>query len=407
MPQLDPIDPRILGQRLAETRKARGLTQEAVADFLECSRPTYIAIEKGERPAKPEEILKLAAYFNRSVHELVRPTEPVVALRPHLRAAAARAKAGDERELATAIDELQRFAEDYQALEQLLSAPLRTNYPPELVLAPRVNVAELAEGVAIQERQRLGLGDQPVIHLRSILESDVGLRIFYGPLPSAVAGMYASTADLGSCILVNGKHPAVRRRASLAHEYGHLIVDRYKPGIDYLSTGGRKSSNERFAEAFGLSFLMPASSVRHRFNRVVTTKDDFQVADLCQLSHFYFVSVEAMALRLEQLGLILKGSAANLKESRFSPAKAAEMLALVPHPETAAPYPERYKFLAVHAFDQGKITQGQLARFLRCDPVTARKVVTDCLTSTDVAADGRLETLDLEDVQKSLLPDAS
>ena len=73
MLQLETIDPRILGQRLAEARKARGITQEDVANYLSCSRPTYIAIEKGERPAKPEEIVKLAAYFGRRVSELVRP----------------------------------------------------------------------------------------------------------------------------------------------------------------------------------------------------------------------------------------------------------------------------------------------------------------------------------------------
>jgi transcriptional regulator with XRE-family HTH domain len=46
------VDPRILGQRIAEARKARGKTQEEVADFLECSRPTYIAIEKGDRATR-------------------------------------------------------------------------------------------------------------------------------------------------------------------------------------------------------------------------------------------------------------------------------------------------------------------------------------------------------------------
>ena len=46
---LDSINPRILGQRIAEARKARGKTQEEVAEFLGYSRPTYIAIEKGER----------------------------------------------------------------------------------------------------------------------------------------------------------------------------------------------------------------------------------------------------------------------------------------------------------------------------------------------------------------------
>src|SRR4051794_22722404 len=55
MPPLE-IDPRVLGQRIAESRKARGKTQEEVAEFLGCSRPTYIAIEKGDRAAKPEEI---------------------------------------------------------------------------------------------------------------------------------------------------------------------------------------------------------------------------------------------------------------------------------------------------------------------------------------------------------------
>jgi Zn-dependent peptidase ImmA (M78 family)/DNA-binding XRE family transcriptional regulator len=408
MLRLEEIDPKALGQRLAEARKGRGLTQEEVADFLGYSRPTYIAMEKGERPPKADEIVRLASYFGRTVHELVRPGAPVVALQPHLRAAAERMKAGDDRKILEGIDELQRFAEDYRQLEELTSAPLRTNFPPEVNLDTPVDVTELAEGVAVQERRRLGLGDQPVVHLRSVLEWDVGLRIFYGEkLPAAVAGMYAWTADLGCCILINRNHPPQRRRVSLVHEYGHLIVNRYKPGIDYVSVPGRKPAIERFAETFGLGFLMPASSVRAKFHEVVTSTGDFKVADLCRLSHFYFVSVEAMTLRLEKLGLIPKGSSETLKDSKFSPRKAGQILELLPHPETSQPYPQRYKFLAVHAYEQGKITQAQMARFLRCDVVTARQVVTECLTSTDVGADGRLEMLHLEEFQKSLLSNAS
>src|SRR5262249_12474348 len=190
--------------------------------------------------------------------------------------------------------------------------------------------------------------------------------------------------DLGWCIWTNRTHPRQRRRVSMVHEYGHLFVDRYKPGIDYISRTGRKPANERFAETFALSFLMPASSVRAKFHEVVTSTNDFRVADLCRLSHFYFVSVEAMALRLEKLGLIPKGSSEHLKESKFSPMKAGHILELLPHPETSQPFPQRYKFLAVHAYEQGKITQVQLARFLRCDVVAARRVVTECQTSTDV-----------------------
>ncbi len=106
MPQIESIDPRILGQRIAEARKARGKTQEEVAVLLGCSRPTYIAIEKGDRTAKSEEIIKLASFLGRQVHELIRPTEPVVDLQPHLRAAVEKMKGTDEEALNAAIDEL-------------------------------------------------------------------------------------------------------------------------------------------------------------------------------------------------------------------------------------------------------------------------------------------------------------
>ena len=82
------IDPRILGQRIAEARKARGRTQEELAAYLGCSRPTYIAIEKGDRPAKADEILRLAPYLGRAVNDLVRPAEPVMDFHLHLRAVA-------------------------------------------------------------------------------------------------------------------------------------------------------------------------------------------------------------------------------------------------------------------------------------------------------------------------------
>jgi Zn-dependent peptidase ImmA (M78 family)/DNA-binding XRE family transcriptional regulator len=398
---LNRIDPRILGQRLAEARKARGITQEEAAGHLGCSRPTYIAIEKGERPAKPEEIIKLAAFFGKRVHELLRQSEPVADLQPHLRAVAERMQAGDG-ELDRAIAELQQFAEDYRELERLMNAPLRSKLPEERPLNNLVDPAELAEDLAVEERQRLGLGDQRVINVRGILETEVGLRIFYGDLPSPIAGMYAFVTDLGCCVLINRKHPPERRRVSMLHEYGHVLVDRRRPGIDYLVMPGRKPANERFAEAFAVAFLLPATSVRRRFLDVVSSTGKFLVGDLCCLAHAYFVSVEAMALRLERLGLLPRGTADHLKESRLPVREAKEQLHLPPHPVTDASYPERYKFLAVHAYDQEKITEGQLARFLRCDRVTAREIVWGCMTSRDVGEDGLSQAVQFE-TQHSLL----
>jgi Zn-dependent peptidase ImmA (M78 family) len=192
----------------------------------------------------------------------------------------------------------------------------------------------------------------------------------------------------------------------MLHEYGHLLVDRFKPGIDYLAMPGRKPANERFAEAFGLGFLMPATSVRQRFHDIVNSTGDFQVADLRRLSHFYFVSVEAMALRLEQLDLISKGSWQFLQESKFAPRQAAELLGLVPQPVDDYPFPDRYKYLAVQAYERGDIGDSDLAYYLRCDVVTAREIVAQTLVSREVESTGEERGLQL-DFRKSLLTEVS
>ncbi len=404
MLKVPSVDPKRLGQRLLEARQARGLTQQEAADYLQCSRPVLIAIEKGKRPAKPDEIIKLASLYGRTVHELVRPGEPVSDLQPHLRAAVSRAEPGNE-EMEQAIRDLQQFAENYRQLETLMGTPMTSNYPPEVPLTDHVKVVALAEDIAIRERHRLGLGDQPVYELRELLEADVGLRIMYGDLPSHIAGMYAYAGDVGCCIVGNRRHPPERRRASLSHEYGHVIVDRYGPGVDYLAYAGRKPGNERFAENFGMAFLMPATSLRRRFNEIVSTKGDFQVADLCRLSHLYFVSVEAMAYRLEGLQLIPEGTMEHLRESRFEVRKAKGILDLPERPETSDRYPSRYVYLAVHAYEQAKISEGQLASFLNVDRVTAREIVERVSQTTNVKNDGSVEESRLPS-QKSLLSNA-
>ena len=390
MVDAEQADPRILGQRLTAARKARGATQEEAATHLGCSRPTLIAIEKGDRRVKPGEILKLAAFYGRSVHELVRPGAETVAFEPHLRAVVDATSTSIE-EINTAISELQRFAEDYCELERLLKAKPISAYPPQVSLPQRGNLRDFAEDVAARERDRLGLGTQPILDLRQVLEADVGLRVFYGGLPSKIAGMFAYTAELGFCVLINIKHPSERRRATLAHEYGHALSDRHKPGIDYLNGQGRKPASERFAEAFGLGFLLPAGGVRRKFHEITASTGDFQVADLCRLSSFYRVSVQAMTLRLEELGLIERGSWNLLAEKGFKRREALEHLGLTTrHAESDEPYPQRFKFLAVQAYRIGKISEGQLCKFLRCDPVSAREIVAVCLDQSYVDENGQV-----------------
>ncbi|MCL5946889.1 MAG: helix-turn-helix domain-containing protein, partial [Chloroflexi bacterium] len=184
---LQSIDPRELGKRLQEARKARGRTQQEAADLLGVVRTTITTIEKGERRIRPDELARLASFYGRSVGEFLRRGEPIEAFAVQLRAVVAPDTLA-EAEIAPYTWEFQRLCEDYLELERLCAAPLPRKYPPPYSVggtAPEL----AAEDVATAERNRLGQGDGPILNVREALENDVGLRIFSIDLPSPVAAM--------------------------------------------------------------------------------------------------------------------------------------------------------------------------------------------------------------------------
>jgi transcriptional regulator with XRE-family HTH domain len=111
------IDPRVLGLRIQEARKARGLTQQDAANVLGVSRPTYIAIEKGQQIPSAGELICLAELYGRSVHELMRRREPVRDFSTQFRAAAVRGTTIAE-DLETSVTLLQQLCDDYVDLEE-------------------------------------------------------------------------------------------------------------------------------------------------------------------------------------------------------------------------------------------------------------------------------------------------
>src|SRR5207245_393377 len=121
-------DPRVLGLRIQEARKARGRTQQEAADSLGISRPTYIAIEKGDRAVQPRELIRLAELYGRSVHDLLRQRPPVRDFAAHFRTAAA-VTSDDSTELDQAVNQLQQLSENYLELEEKCRSALPRNYP--------------------------------------------------------------------------------------------------------------------------------------------------------------------------------------------------------------------------------------------------------------------------------------
>jgi Zn-dependent peptidase ImmA (M78 family)/transcriptional regulator with XRE-family HTH domain len=389
---LETIDPKVLGRRLQEARKARGLTQQDVAKDLGIARTTVTAIEQGERRVRPEEIIRLARLYGREVSEFVRQREVAEEFAVQFRTAVAQAR-GHQTELSLAVQEFQQLCEDYLELEQMCDAPLTRAYSPPYSIEG-ISPEEAAEDVASAERNRLGLGDGPILRLRETLENDVGLRIFYPELPSPIAGMFSYTERLGGCVAINAVHPEDRQRWSLGHEYSHFLTNRFRPEISVMLVYERVPASERFADTFAAAFLMPSNGLKRRFHELSRLrKGKITPAELCRLAHYYFVSMEALTRRLETLHLLPSGTWDRLRDSGFKVREAQTILGLEPHPRASQLLPLRYQYLAVEAYQRGDLTEGQLARFLRVDRVEARRVVQALTNYRGVSESGKMDNV--------------
>jgi Zn-dependent peptidase ImmA (M78 family)/transcriptional regulator with XRE-family HTH domain len=360
-------------ERLRRAREERGLTQAQVAQELGIARTSVVAIERGDRRLHPEEMVALAGLYGRRLDELLRPSMPAEQMVAQFRETLGRMP--EQEELSAAVTELQRLAEDYAELERVMDAPLPTSFPAPLPV-PDETIAG-AERMANEERGRLHLGDGPLPHLRELLETDVGLRVFSLPLPGRIGGLFAFNEALGACVAMNSRHRWERQRYSLAHEFAHFLTRRDRAEITVVLAAYRRvPAGERFADAFAQRLLMPAVGVTRRFEAARSASaGKVTAALLLGQADFWQVSAEAMARRLEDLKLIRSGAWDRLVRRGLKADEGRELLGLATRAPDTVLLPRRYLLLAVAAYRGGEISEERFARFVRRDRVAARRLV--------------------------------
>lgn len=380
-----------ISERLTMARRTAGVSQEDAARHLRMSRPTYIAIEKGARDVKPDELVALASLFKTQVSRLLREESPPPLVAPHLRGEIPHGR--QDVGLAEAIDKLAEFVDDYRFLLDKTNARLIPVIAPPQIERSDISVDQLGARIAQHERSKLGFGErEPIGNLRKTLD-EIGVHVFVDVLNSKLAGLYAYVQGFGYCILVNRLHPLERMRWTIAHEYGHFLFDRDKPGVDYLATPARNPYGERFADAFASNFLMPAEGVRRHFEDAKMRSGDVNVGDVCRIADFYGVSLMAMTLRMEALKLIRLGTWDLVKQSGAKVRDIKREAGLEPNlsERKIDIFPARYVLLAIQAWTSEQITTSQFAKLLRRSPMEAREV-----------ADERSQS-NIEDEDNSLL----
>ncbi len=392
MSVLEQMSPESVGERLRIAREKANFTQEDAAKAIDVARTTLVAIEQGQRRVRINEVHKLAKTYGTSVNALLREEAVHVDLAPRFR----KLITSKDKAEAEAAELIENLAKAEVELEGLLGVTRARNYPPERPILPG-DVRAQAEHDATELRHALGLGIRPVPDIVTLLELELGVRVFIRRLDSTISGLFVYDEMLGPCVLLNASHPRERRTQTAGHETGHFISSRRSPEIFHRHET-ENTREERYANAFGRAFLTPARGVMQKFHEVTAGSDRLTRRHVIILAHFFGVSREAIVRRLEELGLTKAGTWDWFQSNGgITDEQTGQVLGDLTTPDQEKadadqPTTLRLNLLAAEAYRQNLLSEGQLARLLGLDRIELRGIL-DNQDTEGIDADGIVPNL--------------
>ncbi|MGV8083558.1 MAG: ImmA/IrrE family metallo-endopeptidase [Coriobacteriia bacterium] len=236
------------------------------------------------------------------------------------------------------------------------------------------NATRRAMARAAEERRRLGLGSEPILGLRELIESE-GLLVYETSIEGgSLSGCFAVIGE-DNWIMVNTAHSVGRQRFTLAHEYCHYLVDR---NLRFVVCTDDKPAHEIYADAFAAGFLMPLESLDSFFAGEIAATGSLKAERVVEYCYAYGVSFSAAVNRLSNAGFLSSVQRNSLLA--LKPTVLARDLGYdISHPSSpffrsakdstnmSESLPRLYRAAAFQAYSKKQISESKLANLLGID----------------------------------------
>ena len=265
-------------------RKARGLSQEAVAQAIGISRQAYSAIESGRSQPRSANLIAMARALDASLQDLLEPPPSFSSLR--FRSSKSLSKRAQHVRFEL-LHVFRRWLDDYAGLEDMIDERVEWQLQGVRPAEPVRTAAGAREALGIE-------GDEPVDDIIGLLES-AGAKVFVRDFGlERVFGFSAGAQDGGPAIAVNAAEAiSVERQIfTAAHELGHLLLHQasYTDSLDEGSDREEKEANQ-----FASHFLLP----REAFEQEIAENEGLSLVDfVLHVKRKYRISYKTVLFRL-------------------------------------------------------------------------------------------------------------
>jgi Zn-dependent peptidase ImmA (M78 family) len=194
------------------------------------------------------------------------------------------------------LREQQRFqamaeerVEAYVHLRESLSVEAAPRFPTR----EPVSTPGEAERAAERLRQEWALADLPVESVTELIERNEGIVVELPGAEEAVDGLAGLANGCHAVVVVDPSVTDDRRRCTLAHELGHLVMD--------TSAAATPKDEERLAHRFASAFLVPATVARRELGE---RRSHLTLQELGLLKIKHGLSMQAWLYRARDMGII-------------------------------------------------------------------------------------------------------
>jgi Zn-dependent peptidase ImmA (M78 family)/DNA-binding XRE family transcriptional regulator len=179
------------------------------------------------------------------------------------------------------------FLERYIEVEEILNQIAGYKNP---LSGFEINSRNDIEQAAKKLRKKWHLGDAPISNLMELLE-DKGIRIFEVDVDDEFDGLSAFAGHI-PVIAVRSQNDLVRKRFTIAHELGHIILD---------FSAIEVTSQERLCHSFAGALLLPENIIYAELGK---RRKRVTLWELKKLKGIYGISIQAIMARAHNLGII-------------------------------------------------------------------------------------------------------
>lgn len=342
---------KIIAYRIKNARKLRLLSQQEVADELGVSKQMVSKYEKGASVPDSSKLIQLASLFGQKTDYFFR------AYQVALGEVNFRKKSKFSKKHQDALKELIKIKlENYLWLEETLSIDYSFD---NILKKEKIKSIQDIEKVVTKLRKHWDIGTDPVHNIIQILEDNHIKVIDLDDVGSEFDGLACFVNNKYPIIVVNGSFSVERKRFTLLHELGHLLLN---------LPDGASDSKEAFCDKFAAEFLLPQKIIIQEFGG---KRKHITLPELIATQKKYGISISAIIERLADVQILSQTQLkAFYQKINFNPSLKKEIN--LSRFETSE-FSDRYKRLVYRAVSEESISISKASSLLNINIDTVRE----------------------------------